>query len=118
MNKTMKLLTTAGVAGIAALAVALGGSPTGIHPPVMVPTAAVTLPHHMPLRPALPKACAKVPTSLKIDCWTLYNRKAESHTDPDGTRIDNPAGPVLVRECTSQYTDYDELKVCLTQPHI
>lgn len=48
----------------------------------------------------------------------LYSRKAESKRNPDGSVISNPAGPVLARECTSQYTSYDELHPCLTQPHI
>lgn len=65
-----------------------------------------------------PRVCKGVPDDLMNDCITLYHRKAESHTNADGSKISNPAGPALVRECTSQYHDHAELKPCLTQPHI
>jgi len=65
-----------------------------------------------------PRVCKGVPDDLMTACITLYHRKPESHTNTDGSRISNPAGPVLVQECTSQYTDPAELRPCLTQPHI
>lgn len=118
MNKTMRALATLGVAGIAALAVALGGSPSSIHPPDPdAPTAIIvpTVPHTLI---TTPKACVKVPASLTTACITLYHRKPETQKNSDGSIISNPAGPALVQECTSQYHDIAELKPCLEQPHI
>lgn len=65
----------------------------------------------------VPAACVKVILADQQICATLYSRPAEHQVNSDGSSIDNPAGPALVAECTSQYHG-TELHSCLTQPHL
>lgn len=68
-------------------------------------------PHHSP---AVPAACKRVRLSDRAACVALWHRPARTVTNPDGSSYTDPAGPVLVAECLSQYTG-TELSACLRQ---
>lgn len=65
--------------------------------------------------PAAVKACDKVIDQYQGYCIGLYLRPAYEIDLGEGAMSYTPAGPALVKECTDQYTDRDELGMCLTQ---
>jgi hypothetical protein len=77
----------------------------GAGAPHTAPTAA-----HITTLPEMQRACRKAPKGAKQDCYALYLRRAWS--DPRGS--DTAAGPLLVRDCISQYRGA-ELADCFTQ---
>jgi hypothetical protein len=77
----------------------------GAGAPHTAPTAA-----HITTLPEMQRACRKAPKGAKQDCYALYLRRAWA--DPRGSYT--AAGPLLVRDCISQYRGA-ELADCFTQ---
>lgn len=61
------------------------------------------------------KACEEVPDNAREACIALYLRPAYDLDMGENGASHTPAGPALVKECTDQYTDRDELTMCLSQ---
>jgi hypothetical protein len=117
------------ITGATAVAI-LGGaslvacSPQKVGPVAHKATATASVKETPPMDALSPKRDAIV-TAAYADCDGLslhYFRlcigldvvPAASHTNADGSKISDPAGPALVRECLSQYTGA-ELDSCFMQ---
>lgn len=99
------LLITALFLSAAIIGLSNAAKAGGDNTPHTAPTAA-----HITTLAEIKGACRKAPKGAKQDCYRLYLSRSWS----DARGSDTAAGPLLVKECISQYRGA-ELADCLTQ---